>query len=376
MSNLHVAIVGGGLAGLSSAEHLSRKGFRVTLFDQGPFAKEASWAGGGYVDLRDAYRIGGAFLELCRLSYNLFPDWTVRLKKESGIDPEFVHSGGMGLAFDEKGETGFKDMDKRVRENGLESQWLSPAEARKIEPSISDKVRSVWHIPSTKQVRPPRLNQALLKVLQQRGVTLREKEKVTGFIRDGNRIKGVETAGEKCEADHVLLTGGAWTGILSQTLGVNIPVRPVRGQVVMFQSTPGLFKNVLYSPAAYLIPRLDGHVYVGSTLEEVGFDKSTTPEAVANLTQGAILAVPALKEAKVETTWSGLRPASPDGWPYLGSVPNFENLWVATGHFTHGILLSAVTGHLMSQTLSGEKTEIALEPFRLERKPYPASGVY
>jgi glycine oxidase len=245
-----------------------------------------------------------------------------------------------------------------------------------MDPAISDKVRSAWYVPSTKQVRPPRLNQALLKALQLRGVTLREKEKVTGFIREGNRIKGVETAKGKIEADHVLLTGGAWTDILAQTLGISIPVRPVRGQVVMFQSAPGLFKNVLYSPVAYLIPRLDGHVYVGSTLEEVGFDKSTTPEAVANLTQGAIQAVPALQEAKVETTWAGLRPASPDGWPYLGSVPNFENLWVATGHFTHGILLSAVTGHLMSQALSGEKTELSLGSFRLDRKPYPASGVY
>jgi glycine oxidase len=298
------------------------------------------------------------------------------LKKESGVDPEFLSSGSMGLVFDEKEETAYREMQKKTDPRGFNSEWLTPSQARKIEPAITDQIRSVWHVPPTRQVRPPRLNQALLKTVQKRGITLRENEEVKEFIREGTRIQGVETANGEYEADQVLLAGGAWTGGLSQKLGVTVPVRPVRGQVVLFQATPGLFKNVLFSPSAYLVPRLDGHVYVGSTLEEAGFNKSVTEEAIHRLTQGARQAVPALKEARVEATWAGLRPAPLDGWPYLGPVPNFENLWVAAGHFTHGILLSAATGHLMSQALTGEKTEIPLEPFRVDRKPYPSSGIY
>ena len=180
----------------------------------------------------------------------------------------------------------------------------------------------------------------------------------------------------KVQAEQVLLAGGAWTGGLAEKLRMSVAVRPVRGQVVLFKAAPGLFKNVLFSSSAYLVPRLDGHIFVGSTLEEAGFDKSVTQEAIGSLTAGAHQAVPALKEADVEATWAGLRPAPLDGWPYLGRMPGFENLWVASGHFTHGILLSAVTGQLMSQAISGEKMDLPLEPYRVNREPYPASGIY
>src|SRR6185369_11942708 len=128
-----------------------------------------------------------------------------------------------------------------------------------------------------------------------------------------------------------------------------------RGQVVLYRAQPGLLGHVLFSMAAYLVPRLDGRIYVGSTLEEAGFDKSVTTEAVASLTQGALGALPVLKDALVEATWSGLRPAPLDGLPYMGPVPGFENFWAATGHFTHGILLSAATGELMASLVAGQK---------------------
>ncbi len=373
----HILIVGGGVIGLSVAEHLSRKGLSVTLLDKGPLAREASWAGAGYVGLRDACRVGGVFLDLCRLSYDLYPDWTSRLKKESGVDPEFLPSGSMGLAFSDGEEKAFREMEKKVFGGGWEGQWLSGAEVGRREPALSPEVRSAWILPQTRQVRPPRLNQALIRTLQGRGVELREGEEAEDLLYgEGKRVRGIRTSKGPLEADQVVLAGGAWTGAFSKKTGVSLPVRPVRGQVVLFQGEPGLFKSVLFSSNAYLVPRLDGRVYVGSTLEEAGFDKSVTQEAVSRLTQGAWQAVPALKKAKVEAVWAGLRPASPDGWPYLGTLPGFENLWVASGHFTHGILLSAVTGHLMAQALSGERTDIPLEPFRVGREPHPSGGIY
>jgi glycine oxidase len=375
LSSRRIVIVGGGIIGLSIAEHLLREGIQPIVLEKGLFAQEASWAGAGYVDLRDAYRTGGAFLNLCRLSYDLYPGWVKRLKDESGIDPEFLSSGSLGLVFNDSEEMMVREMEGKAAANGLQGEWLSPAEARRREPQLSDRLKSVWYLPQTRQVRPPRLTRALLKVLQDKGAVLREKEEVRGFSRQGNRIIGVETAQTQYEADEVLLAGGAWTKGLSEILGFSIPVRPVRGQVVLFQAEPGLLKHVLFSANAYLVPRLDGRIYVGSTLEEAGFDKSVTAEAVAGLTKGAISALPALERAKVESTWSGLRPGSMDGLPYLGRVPGFDNFWAATGHFTHGILLAAVTGRLMAQALTGKKPELDMDSFALDRQPPLMSGV-
>ncbi len=210
------------------------------------------------------------------------------------------------------------------------------------------------------------------KALGKGKAILREEEEVRGFIRQGSRIIGVETSSGKYEGEQVLLAGGAWTGGLLDILGISHPLKTDRGQVVLLKAETGFLRHVLFSSTAYLVPRLDGHVYVGSTLEEAGFDKSVTKEAIANLTRGAYRALPFLEKATVEATWAGLRPKALDDKPLLGLVPGLENLWVASGHYTHGILLSAATGHLMAQALSGEKTRLPLEPFpHVDRAAFP-----
>ena len=374
MGNRRVIIVGGGVIGLSIAEHCLRQGFQPVVLDKGPFGKEASWAGAGYLDLRDASRLGGDFLELSRFSYSLFPEWTERLKKDSGIDPEYHLCGSLGLVFNPEEEAAIRKIESQATPNGLKSEWLSPAEARRKESHLSEKLQLAWYLPQTCQVRSPRLVQALLKVLEKGKAVLRENEEVKGFIRQGSRILGVETTVAKYEAEQVLLAGGAWTGGLLDILGISLPMRPVRGQVVLFKAEPGLLRHVLFTSTAYLVPRLDGHVYVGSTLEEAGFDRSVTQEAISKLTQGAYRALPVLEKAKVEATWAGLRPKALDDKPTLGLVPGLENLWIASGHYTHGILLSAATGALMAQALSGGATKLPLEPFRLDRAPYAPMG--
>lgn len=374
MGNRRIIIVGGGIIGLSIAEHCLRKGLQPVVLDKGPLGKEASWAGAGYLDLRDASRLGGDFLELSRFSYNLFPEWVERLKKESGIDPEFHLCGSLGLVFNPEEEAAIRKIESQTTPNGLKSEWLSPAEARRKETHLSDKLQLAWYLPQTCQVRSPRLIQALLKVLEKGKAILREGEEVRGFIRQGSRIIGVETSVAKYEGEQVLLAGGAWTGGVLDILGISFPMRPVRGQVVLFKSEPGLLRHVLFSSTAYLVPRLDGHIFVGSTLEEAGFDKSVTKEGVSKLTQGAYRALPPLEKATVEATWSGLRPKAVDDKPTLGLVPGLENLWIASGHYTHGILLSAATGYLMAQALSGGATKLPLEPFRFDRAPYAPMG--
>jgi glycine oxidase len=370
-------IVGGGVIGLSIAEQLTRRGQACLLLDQGPFAQEASWAGAGYLDLRDAARTGGAFFDLCRRSYELYPTWTERLFKDTGLDPEWMDSGSLDLAFDEEEEAGIRTTEAGLRSRGLHGRWLSPSEAREMEPGLSPRLRSAFRFKGTAQVRPPRLNRALLTYLQKAGAELRELEQVEDFVLDGRKIVGVKTSKGFHEGDQVVLASGAWSAPLAQKLGLSLPVKPIRGQVVMVRARPGTLGHILFKGQGktytYLVPRRDGHIYVGSTLEDAGFDKGTTPEGLGKLKTGLTTMLPGLSQQWIEDTWSGLRPSSPDGLPFLGRIPGMEGAWIATGHFTHGLLLSAATGDLMARALTGEGNLQELEPFSAARIVRPAT---
>ncbi len=379
MGGQRIIIVGGGVIGLSIAEQLLRRGLKPILLDKGPFAKEASWAGAGYLDLRSASRVGGEFFELCKRSFDLFPEWVDRLKRESAIDPELIHCGSLDVAFNDEEENAVRQMEKNLKTFNLSGEWLTPGEASQKEQQLTSKAKSIFHFKETSQVRSPRLTRALIQVLQKGGAELRELEGVEEFVIKGSQIRGVRTAKGIIEGDQVVLAAGAWSGLLAEKLKISVPTKPFRGQVVMFRSKPGTLMHILFTGVlkgfTYLVPRLDGHIYVGSTLEDAGFEKTTTPGGMEKLKNGALKLLPGLSQQLIEETWSGLRPGSVDGWPYIGSVPGFEGLWLATGHFTHGLLLSAVTGLLISQALEGEKPSMNLNSFAVNRKPHAVAGI-
>jgi glycine oxidase len=245
LSAKKVIIVGGGVIGLSIAHHLLSRGIKSIVLERGPFAKEASWAGAGYLDLRAAAQVGGAYFDLCRLSFDLFPGWVDRIQKESGLDCELLESGSLDLAFDDKDEKGINVLEKKLKQKGSEGRWLSAFEAREMEPGLSDRVQSAFYLGETRQVRPPRLTRALLRSLQTQGVVLRELEMVQSFLARGRTIFGVKTNKETLEADAVVLATGAWTGLWGEKFKRVIPVKPIRGQAVLFQSQPG-FLNIFF----------------------------------------------------------------------------------------------------------------------------------
>ena len=208
---------------------------------------------------------------------------------------------------------------------------------------------------------------------------MKEVEPVEDFVVKGNKVEAVKTSKGLIEGDQFVVASGAWSGLLTDKLKLRLAVKPFRGQVMMLRTTPGSLRHILFTGLhkafTYLVPRLDGHLYVGSTLEDVGFDKATTSEGMDKLKGGVAKLLPGLSQQLIEDTWSGLRPGSVDGWPYMGQAPGLEGLWVATGHFTHGLLLSAVTGQLLSQALLGEKPSLDLSPYALERQPHAVAGI-
>jgi glycine oxidase len=379
MGSNRIVVVGGGVIGLSIAYHLNEKKLRPIVLEKSAFAREASWAGAGFLDLRSASRVDSDFFSFCKMSFDLFPSWCDKLKKESGVDPEFSRSGSLDLAFTREEEESIRALKKSMADFGETGQELTRKEALNLEPALSPHVRSAFFVEGTSQIRPPRLGRALSAYLQKSGVSLRDKEPVEDFLFQGNKVKGVRTSRGEIEADQVVLTAGPWSGALCEKLGFTVPTRPIRGQAVIFKDDPGRVRHILFTGLGkafvYMVPRLDGHLYIGSTLEDVGFDKNVTPEGEEKLERGARFLCPHLAPYQMESHWAGLRTGSVDGWPYLGRIPGLENVWLATGHFTHGLLQSAVSGRLMAQALIGAKTDLSLEPFAPGRIPHAAAGL-
>lgn len=222
-------------------------------------------------------------------------------------------------------------------------------------------------IPDECQLRNPRHIKALIEGCRLRGVAFETNVEVTGFWSSAGHLVGAQTSAGPHYATNFCITSGAYSGRLAEQLDLQLPVKPIRGQIVLFKAETRLLKSIVYVGRRYLVPRNDGHILVGSTLEDVGFDRRNTDEAVVDLTEFAWTMLPALREASIVRTWAGLRPASADGLPYLGRVPGLANAFIATGHYRSGLYLAPATAVVMSQLIRGETPEIALDDFRAGR---------
>jgi glycine oxidase len=217
------------------------------------------------------------------------------------------------------------------------------------------------------QLRNPRHIKALLACCRTLGVTLRPGCPVHGFDKQSTRITAVQSSAGRLVADRFLLTAGAWSESLLAPLGCRPGIRPVRGQIALLNTGPPLLHRILLEGKRYLVPRADGRVLVGSTEENAGFDKRTTAEAIGDLLALARRLVPAIGQAQLERCWAGLRPGSPEGMPFLGPVPGFDNLFVAAGHFRAGIQMSPGTALVMKELLLDQPLTVSLAAFRLDR---------
>ncbi|MDG2011867.1 MAG: FAD-dependent oxidoreductase, partial [Pirellulaceae bacterium] len=218
------------------------------------------------------------------------------------------------------------------------------------------------------QIRNPWHLQALKQSCLNQGVRFLENQGQSRFTLQGSHVAKLQTEmGNEISANRFCVTAGAWTAQLAQPLGVQISTVPVRGQMLLFKLPEPVFTPVIYEGTRYIVAREDGHVVVGSTLEEAGFNNSTTESGIKSLLDFASGLVPELNESCLVQSWAGLRPASFDGFPYMGPAPHLDNLWMATAHFRSGLLLSTGTAKLMSQLLCDEQPLFDLSPFRIDR---------
>jgi glycine oxidase len=358
-----VVIVGGGVIGCAIAYYLSRERARVVVLERGLIGSEASGAAAGMLaPLAEAHG-PSAFLDLCLASHRLFPELTDTLYAETGVDVEYVPSGLLRVAFSEGDEAELRSRIEWQDRLGMGVRWIDGEGARGLEPLLSPGVRCAIYSPLEHQVNPTKLVQGLARAAEAQGAVIHQETPVVGLLRRGRRVTGVRLARETLSADSVVLAAGPWTKRMAAALGVWVPVKPVRGQMLALGGGPPPVRHIVWGPKGYVVPKPNGFVFVGATVEEVGYRKSTTKQGLASLRRMANALVPAFSYATHVDAWAALRPGSADSLPILGAVPGWEGLWVASGHFRNGILLAPVTGQLMARSLLEGKQAEALSPF-------------
>ncbi len=367
-----VVVIGGGVIGLSLAFELAGEGLRVRLLERGEPGREASWAGAGILPPPAASIEPPSLAQLATMSWRLHPVWHEQLRSLVGIDNGYRRTGGLYIAENATDALGLQAQAADWQRAGVAAEAIGGAELVRKEPALAggwaaSAPRALW-VPDESQLRNPWHLKALRAACQARGVQICPGVSADGFLVRRGRVHTVETALGPITAGAVCLTGGAWSQGIASRLGVRLSVRPVRGQIVLLDAGQPLLGRIVNVGRRYLVPRAEGRVLVGSTEEEAGFDNRTTAAGVAGLLEFALRLVPGLEQARVETSWAGLRPATADGLPYLGSIPELQNAFVAAGHYRSGLLLAPATAVVMSRVIRGLPAEVDLAPFRVDRQ--------
>lgn len=360
-------VVGGGVVGLSSAWELAGTGLKVAVLDQAVPGRESSWAGAGMLPPGNLAHARTGEERLRSLSHELWPQWAATLLAQTGIDPGFRRDGGLEIRLGGAPQA----LDEEIRSwhaAGVECQPLSAHAAQALEPALTPHLVTAYHLPDFGQVRNPRLLKALQAGCAARGVCVCAGTPALQWERTGDRVQRVLTPVGPFAAAHFVVAAGAWSEPLLTALGPAPWVRPMRGQIVLLnQPTGPEFPPLLRRPINlghnYLVPRGDGRVLVGSTEEDVGYDRRNTAGGVAGLLELACQVAPSLASATIERTWAGLRPRSIDGLPYLGKTAAASNVVIATGHFRAGLQLSPGTARLVRNLVRDEPPAISLEAF-------------
>jgi glycine oxidase len=353
-----IIIVGGGVIGMLSALELRQSGSEVLLFERGDTGRESSWAGGGIVSPLFPWRYLDSVTRLASWSQGFYPEFSSRLARETGIDPEYTESGLILVAPDEAAQA----VDWAAR-HGRMLELIDRATFAQLEPAAAQPAEEALWMPGVGQVRNPRMVRALRRRLEQAGVAVHGDDPVHAVLVEGDSCRGVRSESGLHHADAVVVCAGAWSGGLLAGLPTPPSVRPMRGQMLLFSARPGTIRRIVLEANRYVIPRRDGRTLFGSTIEDVGFLKETTQAAYDELYAIATERFPVLREFPIEAHWAGLRPSSPAGVPYIGPHPEVGGLFLNTGHFRNGIVLGPASARLLADLVLGRAPILDPAPY-------------
>lgn len=356
MKTFDVAIAGGGLIGASIAFELARAGLRVGLFDKHEPGKEASWASAGILSPAPESPAMITLVPLGKASMELYPEFVASVEEISGLDVGYRAKGTVEVLTSLQAREEMSTVIALHHGLGLRAEPLSPDDARGLEPDLRDDLEAAVLRPAEASVDNRLLTRALVEGARKSGVEIHAGVGAESLWIEGEACKGLIAGGEQISAQHTVVAAGCFS---AQIRGVEkyAPVRPAKGQMISLVCPNVNIERVLWGDEIYLVPRNDGRILAGATVEYKGFDKTVTAGGQRKLLSAAIELVPALDAARVDETWAGLRPDSPDHLPILGPT-DLPGLVIATGHFRSGVLLTPITAKLVREWITlGSVTE-------------------
>lgn len=346
-------IIGAGVIGLASAQALLQAGYSVTIVERGEAGQEASWAGGGILSPLCPWDYQEAVTRLALYGMRKYSDSATALHAATGIDPEYHRSGMLLLP---------------PYQADIAMQWCSQHQVELQQVALGDYLPELSGegllLPEVAQVRNPRLLRALRDHVEKLGGVILEHHEVKFIEIIGDRIAGLQTSQGKHYADAYIIAAGAWSKALLGEHALNMDIRPIRGQILLFSFGNPPFRQILLKDNLYFIPRSDGHVLVGSTLEDAGFDKSTTVEARDDLLKRVREIFPHWKKLMPVQHWAGFRPGSPDNIPTIGRHPSLRNLYANCGHYRYGVTMSFASAELLLNEIKARPQPFSVAEYR------------
>jgi|CXWL01.1.fsa_nt_gi glycine oxidase len=358
-----VIVIGAGIIGLATAERLLAQGAKVTILERNKTGQESSWAGGGILSPLCPWDYSDEVTRLTSYSANQFPAWISALHKASGIDPEYEVSGMLILP---PFNIEIAQQWCSIRGISVEQRAISnPSSTRNgIEIYPNKTYGHALFLPDIAQVRNPRLLRALHNRVMQLGGKIIEDCTVNDLKSTHQRIKLIATSHGEFVADYYIVSAGAWSKEILGIHALKLDIKPIRGQMLLFKFNAPPVHTILVKNDLYIIPRRDGHLLIGSTLEDAGFDKQTTVSARDRLLMCAEAILPLLHKTPITRHWSGLRPASPKNIPTIGQHPIIRNLFINSGHFRYGVTMAPASAEILVNEITGAPQPFDITPYQ------------
>jgi glycine oxidase len=373
MKKFDVAVAGGGVIGGAIALEVSRAGMRVGVFDRQQPGQEASWASAGILSPAPESPAMIAMVPLGKMSLALYPKFVVQVEEISGMNTGFRSKGTLEALFSGDAKAELSTIIALHHGLGLKAEPLRAADARKLEPALSEDVEAAVLRPDERSVDNRILTSAVLEAARRSGAEIFADNGVKAIWREGQRCAGLILQNEKVEATWTIIAAGCFSATIDG-IAAYAPLRPAKGQMVALRAEDVEIERVLWGEHIYLVPRNDGRILAGATVEYAGFDKRTTAGGIEKILSAAIELAPGLANARIEETWAGLRPDTPDHLPILGPT-DMDGLLMATGHFRSGILLTPITARLIREWITEQSVSVdwdRFSPLRFQAKEMEA----
>jgi glycine oxidase len=372
MKKFDVVIAGGGVIGGAIALELARAGLRVAVFDRQQPGQEASWASAGILSPAPENPGVVSMVPLGKSSMSLYPEFVAQVEEISGTSVGFRPKGTLEALFSHDTKAELSTIIALHHGLGLKAEPLRAEDARELEPSLSEELEAAVLRPEEASVDNRAMTAAILGAAKRSGAEIFPGNGAKAIWREGQRCAGLVLQNEKVEANWTIIAAGCFSATIDGTAPY-APVRPAKGQMASLRAGEVKIERVLWSEKIYLVPRNDGRILAGATVEHAGFDKRVTAGGMEKILSAAIDLAPSLANARIEESWAGLRPDSPDHLPILGPT-DLDGLLMATGHFRSGILLTPITARLIREWIMEQRVSVDWDRFSPLRFQSAATG--